>query len=233
MCLSFPPPPYNLSSPFIDNLLRAWIRGKLSLRSTHLLPCWLMYNWSSAAYIYMRLSWLFLWPTFHRKKSDPAILCRQQTFLSRPRAAIVPYRHVDRDNILLRWYQLPCIGAVQPQTVPHIVIACLSMDVCALVTSSSSWSPPHKSGLAHTAPLTRSRFIRTCSWLLTPQKSVQHHPPVTHTGLIRNERRKVKKFLQDDRVWAIATYTYRYIIYMRLGGFILDPHRDRHIYIGI
>lgn len=183
-----------------------------------------MYNWSSAAYIYMRLSWLFLWPTFYRQKSDPAILCRQQTFFnSRPRAAIVPYRHVDRDNILLRWYQLPCIGAVQPQTVPHIVIACLSMDVCALVTSSSSsWSPPHKSGLAHTAPLTRSRFIRTCScWFLTPPKKVsQHHPPVTHThtGLIRNERRKSESFCKTS---AFGLYVHN----LHATWWFLDPQR--------
>jgi hypothetical protein len=221
MCLSFSPRIIYQAPLDIDNLLRAcWIRGKLSPRSprTYCPICWLMYNWSSAAYIYMRLSWLFLWPTFHRKKSDPAILCRQQTFLSRPRAAIVPYRHVDRDNILLRWYQLPCIGAVQPQTVPHIVIACLSMDVCALVTSSSSsWLPPNINLGSPTPPLWHAVD------LFGPALAGSWHPPKkcpnithqlhTHTGLIRNERRKSKVFARRARLGNVHN------LYMRLGGF--------------
>lgn len=99
----------------------------------------------------------------------------------------------------------------------------LSMDVCALVTSSSSsWSPPHKSGLAHTAPLTRSRFIRTCScWFLTPPKKVsQHHPPVTHThtGLIRNERRKSESFCKTSPFGL-------YVHNLHATWWFLDPQR--------
>lgn len=185
-----------------------------------------MYNWSSAAYIYMRLSWLFLWPTFYRQKSDPAILCRQQTFFnSRPRAAIVPYRHVDRDNILLRWYQLPCIGAVQPQTVPHIVIACclwmcvrswlLLLLLGRLHINLGSPTPP----LWHAVDLFGPALAG--SWHPPPQKKVsQHHPPVTHThtGLIRNERRKSESFCKTS---AFGLYVHN----LHATWWFLDPQR--------
>jgi hypothetical protein len=82
----------------------------------------------------------------------------------------------------------------------------------------------HKSGLAHTAPLTRSRFIRTCScWFLTPPKKCPNITHQLHTHWSNKEREaKVKKFLQDERVWAT------YIIYT-CDSVVFGPPASKNI----
>lgn len=172
-----------------------------------------MYNWSSAAYIYMRLSWLFLWPTSYRKNPIRPSSVVNKLFWSRPRA-IVPYIHVDRDNILLRWYQLPCRSCTATDGSTHSYCVFVYECVCArdfffLVASINLGSP--------TPPLWHAVDLfgpALGSW--HPKKVSQHHPPVTHThtGLIRKERRKSKSFCKTS-----AFGLYVYIIYMRLGGF--------------